>query len=223
MAEWQDDLPPLVREKLARIGDASPEEKARMKELRDLDSLFADFFGAAVDAEGLYERLKQYENEGKQFLLQEAQARLKGSFKEKESRIAFEDVGAGTLTVRLLGEEEEAEAAVEEEQDGAVLELNADNFDEALRRHRVLVVDCWAEWCAPCRMVAPIVEELAREYRGMIAFGKLDVDRNRSVAAKYDIMSIPTLLVFKDWQLVDQIVGAQPKQALQQRLAPYVD
>lgn len=222
MAKWQDDLPPLVREKLARIGDASPEEKARMKELSDLDSLLADFFGGVVDPEGLYERLKQYEHQGKQFLLQEARSRLKGSFKEKESRIAFEDVAAGRLTVRLL-EEEEAQEAVEDEQEGVVLELNADNFDEAVRKHRVLVVDCWAEWCAPCRMVAPIIEQLAKEYRGTIAFGKLDVDRNPSVAAKYKIMSIPTLLVFKDWQLVDQTVGAQPKQMLQQRLAGYID
>jgi len=222
MAEWQDDLPPLVREKLARIGDASPEEKARMKELSDLDSLLADFFGDVVGPEGLYERLKQYQEQDKQFLLQEAQARLKGSFKERESRIAFEDVGAGRLTVRLL-EEEEAEGAVEEEQEGAVLELTAENFDDAVRKHRVLVVDCWAEWCAPCRMVAPIIEELAREYHGTIAFGKLDVDRNPSVAARYDIMSIPTLLVFKDWQLVDQMVGAQPKQMLQQHLASYID
>jgi thioredoxin 1 len=222
MAEWQDDLPPLVREKLARIGDASPEEKARMKELSELDSLLADFFGGAVDPEGLYERLKQYQDQGKQFLLQEAQARLKGSFKERESRIAFGDAGAGGLTVRLL-EEEEAEGAVEEEQEGAVLELTEDNFDDAVRKHRVLVVDCWAEWCAPCRMVAPIIEELAREYRGTIAFGKLDVDRNPTVAAKYSIMSIPTLLVFKDWQLADQMVGAQPKQMLQQRLASYID
>jgi thioredoxin 1 len=190
--------------------------------LSDLDSLLADFFGDVVDPEGLHERLKQYEDQGKQFLLQEARARLKGSFKEKESRIAFEDVGAGRLTVRLL-EEEEAEEAVEEEQEDVVLELTADNFDEAVRKHRVLVVDCWAEWCAPCRMVAPIIEELAREYHGTIAFGKLDVDRNPTVAAKYNIMSIPTLLVFKDWQLADQMVGAQPKQMLQQRLASYID
>ena len=222
MAQWQDDLPPLVREKLARIGDASPEEKARMKELSDLDSLLADFFGGIVDPEGLYERLKQYQDQGKQFLLQETQARLKGSFKEKESRIAFEDAGGGRLTVRLL-EEAEAEAAVEEEQEGGVLELTADNFDEAVRKHRVLVVDCWAEWCAPCRMVAPIIEELAREYHGTVAFGKLDVDRNPTVAAKYSIMSIPTLLVFKDWQLVDQLVVAQPKQMLQQRLSAYIE
>ena len=221
MAEWQDDLPPLVREKLARIGDASPEEKERMKELSSLDSLLADFFAGVVEREGLYEQLKHYEGQGKQFLLQEAQARLKGSFKEKEARIAFEDTGDGRLTVRLL-EEEATEETVGEEEGGVVLELTADNFDEAVRKHRVLVVDCWAEWCAPCRMVAPIIEELATEYHGAIAFGKLDVDRNPSVAARYNIMSIPTLLVFKDWQLVDQMVGAQPKQMLQQRLASYV-
>ncbi len=221
MGEWEEELPPLVREKLARIGDASPEEKIRMKELSALDSLLAEFFGGVLDSEGLYERLKEYENQGKQFLLKEAQVKLKGSFKEKGLRIKFEEVDEGRLTVHLL-EEKEAETAVEEEQQGLVIELSADNFDEAVRKYRVLVVDCWAEWCAPCRMVAPVIAELAKDYQGKITFGKLDVDNNQSVAMKYNIRSIPTLLIFKDWQLVDQIVGAMPKSQLEQRLVKYI-
>jgi len=221
MAQWQDDLPPLVREKLARIGDASPEEKARMKEVSELDSVMARFFAGALDSEEMYERLKGYESQGKQFLLAEAQARLKGSFKEKESRIRFDELGDGRLTVRLA-EEEEAEQAAEGEGEGQVVELTDDNFDATLRKHRVLVVDCWAEWCAPCRMIAPIIQELASEYQGRIAFGKLNVDQNPASAASYGIMSIPTLLVFKDWQLVDQMVGVMPKATLQQRLDQYL-
>lgn len=222
MVEWEEDLPPLVREKLAKIGDAIAEEKVRMKELDDLNSILADFFTDRLDSEGLFKRLKEYESQGKQFLLKEAQAKLKGSFKEKGLRIKFEEAGEDRLTVHLL-EEEEVEAAVEEEQQDLVIELTADNFDEAVRKHRLLVVDCWAEWCAPCRMVAPVVEELARDYQGKITFGKLDVDNNQSVAMKYNIMSIPTLLIFKDWQLIDQIVGALPKNQLEQQLRQYIE
>ncbi len=222
MVEWEEELPPLVREKLAKIGAASPEEKETMKELSNLSSLLAKFFGGALDFEGLYERLKEHESQGKQFLLKEAQAKLKGSFKEKGLRIKFEEAGEDRLTVHLL-EEEEVEAAVDEEQQGLVIELSAGNFDEAVRKHRLLVVDCWAQWCAPCRMVSPVVEELAKDYQGKITFGKLDVDNNQSVAMKYNIMSIPTLLIFKDWQLIDQIVGAMPKSQLEQRLAQYIE
>lgn len=221
MTQWQEDLPPLVREKLARIGDATPEEKARMKDLAELDSVLAGFFAGTLDAEGLYHRLKDYERQGKHFLLEEARSKLQGSFREKESRLKFEDAGEGQLSVTLLEEEETGEAAPLE---GAatVLELTDDDIDQAVRKHRVLVVDCWAPWCAPCRMIAPIIQELAREYRGRVAFGKLNVDQNPASTAKYGIMSIPALLVFKDWQLVDQLVGAMPKAALEQRLAPYL-
>jgi thioredoxin 1 len=71
-------------------------------------------------------------------------------------------------------------------------------------------------------MVAPVIAELAKDYQGKITFGKLDVDNNQSVAMKYNIMSIPTLLIFKDWQLIDQIVGAMPKNQLEQRLIQYL-
>lgn len=79
-----------------------------------------------------------------------------------------------------------------------------------------VLVDFWAEWCGPCRMIAPAVEELAHEYAGRAAVYKLDVDANQDIAMKYRVMSIPTLLVFKGGKVVDQHVGAAPKQALAQ-------
>ena len=81
-----------------------------------------------------------------------------------------------------------------------------------------VVVDFWAVWCGPCRMVAPIVDELATEYEGKVSFAKLNVDENPEVSMKYGIRSIPTLLVFKDGKPVDQIVGALPKKEMQKRV-----
>lgn len=96
------------------------------------------------------------------------------------------------------------------------------DFDDFISKYSVVVVDCWAPWCGPCRMVAPIVDELAREYQGKIAFAKLDTDQNQQTAMRFRIMSIPTLLVFKDGELVDQIVGAMPKSELEPRLKRYL-
>ena len=126
------------------------------------------------------------------------------------------------MSVHLIEQEEAGEEEKAEEEDGLVVELTSDNFDQALGECRLLVVDCWAEWCAPCRMVAPVIEELATDYRGRIAFGKLNVDQNRSLAMRYRIVSIPTLLVFKEGQLVDQVVGAMPRAALEPQLAKYI-
>jgi thioredoxin 1 len=92
------------------------------------------------------------------------------------------------------------------------------NFKEIVCSSQAVVVDCWAPWCGPCRMVGPVVEELARDYAGKILFGKLNVDENVEVATEYQIMSIPTLLVFKDGKLVDRIVGAMPRPMLEQRI-----
>jgi len=95
-------------------------------------------------------------------------------------------------------------------------------FKETIQDHSIVVVDCWASWCAPCRMVAPIIDELAVDYAGKILFGKLNIDENRAVAIEYQIMSIPTLLVFKNGKLVDRIIGAQPRQMLEPKLSRHL-
>mgnify|MGYP000108938323 CR=1 FL=1 len=98
------------------------------------------------------------------------------------------------------------------------VEVTDSSFAQFIRKYPLVVVDCWAAWCGPCRMLAPIIDELAREYSGKMLFGKLNVDENPQVASQYQIMSIPTLLVFKNGKLVDRIVGVMPKQVLEQRL-----
>ena len=98
------------------------------------------------------------------------------------------------------------------------VEVTDANFDEFVKDNPKVVVDCWAAWCAPCRMLTPIIDELAEE-KADIKFAKLDVDKNRAVPARYGIMSIPTLLYFKDGKLVDKTLGALPKQAIESRLA----
>jgi thioredoxin 1 len=102
------------------------------------------------------------------------------------------------------------------------VEMTDATFKEMIQNHPLVVVDCWAPWCGPCRMVAPIIEELSRDYVGRILFGKLNVDDNREVSMQYDIMSIPTLLVFKNGKLVDTIIGAMPRQTLEQKITRHL-
>ena len=98
------------------------------------------------------------------------------------------------------------------------------NFDQTvLQAEMPVLVDFWAAWCGPCRMVAPVVEELAEEYEGRISFAKLDVDQNPKTASKYGVMSIPTLLIFKKGEPISQIVGFRPKQELKRSLDAAVD
>ncbi len=93
------------------------------------------------------------------------------------------------------------------------------NFNEEVTTYNgVALVDFWASWCGPCRMVAPIVDELAVEYDGKVKIGKINVDENREVAGAYGVMSIPTLLILKDGKEVDRIVGFRPKEEIKKQL-----
>jgi thioredoxin 1 len=92
------------------------------------------------------------------------------------------------------------------------LEVNDGNFDEVvLKSDKPVIVDFWAEWCGPCRMIAPIIEEISKEYEGKALVTKCDVDNSPVVAAKYSIRNIPTILFFKDGKIADKQVGAVPK------------
>lgn len=93
------------------------------------------------------------------------------------------------------------------------------NFDnEVINSEIPVLVDFYAEWCGPCKMMAPLVDELANEYKGKVKIGKLNVDESGEVAKKYRVMSIPTMLIIKNGEVVDQIVGAVPKQQLVSKL-----
>ena len=98
-----------------------------------------------------------------------------------------------------------------------VVTVTDDNFSQ-VTGEGVSMVDFWADWCVPCRMVAPIVEALASEYQGQVTVGKLDVDSNQRTATQFNVRSIPTILFFKNGQVVDQIVGAVPKPALESKI-----
>ena len=102
------------------------------------------------------------------------------------------------------------------------LQITDADIDENIKKYPTIVIDCWAPWCGPCRMVGPVIDELAKEMQGSVVFGKLNVDENQISSMKYKIMSIPSLLVFKNAELVDKIIGAYPKTQLIAKLKPYL-
>jgi thioredoxin 1 len=103
----------------------------------------------------------------------------------------------------------------------SALTITKDNFDnEVLKSNIPVLVDFWAEWCGPCRMVSPIVEEIANEMQGTLKVGKVDIDSEQDLAIKFNVMSIPTLLVFKGGKPVAQVVGAMSKDQLLARIKP---
>jgi thioredoxin 1 len=101
------------------------------------------------------------------------------------------------------------------------IEVTDASFEEFITKNKIAVIDCWAAWCGPCTMLSPVVEQLAGEHKN-ITFGKLNVDENRSVPMKFGIMSIPTLLYFRDGKLADKTLGALPKKMLEGRLQKLV-
>jgi len=104
-------------------------------------------------------------------------------------------------------------------QDATPVVITDQTFErEVLQAGRPVMVDCWAPWCGPCRMVGPIMDQLAAESAGRYRIAKLNVDDNPQTSARFNIASIPTMLIFKDGKLIDRIIGAQPKQAIAERL-----
>jgi thioredoxin 1 len=101
---------------------------------------------------------------------------------------------------------------------GKAIEITDANFDEITKTDKPVLVDFWAEWCGPCKMIGPVVEELASDYEGKAIIGKVDVDSNPNTSAKFGIRSIPTLLVIKNGKIVEKQVGAVPKSVLTQKL-----
>ena len=95
------------------------------------------------------------------------------------------------------------------------------NFDQTIKSYPLVVIDCWAVWCAPCRAIAPIVDQLAKDYSGKMVFGKLNVDENPETRDRFGIMAIPTLLVMKDGKEVDRIIGALPKNQLEAKISSH--
>ncbi|MGB3179800.1 MAG: thioredoxin [Cyclobacteriaceae bacterium] len=98
------------------------------------------------------------------------------------------------------------------------IEITDTNFDDIINSDKPVLVDFWAEWCGPCKMIGPLVEEIAGDYEGKAVVGKVDVDANPQVSAKFGIRSIPTLLFFRNGEIVDKQVGAVPKNVLAQKL-----
>jgi thioredoxin 1 len=103
------------------------------------------------------------------------------------------------------------------------LKVTDANIDEILEKNRLLLVDFWAEWCGPCRMIAPVIEEIAREHGGRLVVAKLNVDENPHTAMRFQTMSIPTLILFREGKLVERIVGAAPKGMIEARLLRHLE
>jgi len=101
--------------------------------------------------------------------------------------------------------------------------MTDDNFQSALKAHELLVVDFWAPWCGPCRMVGPIIEALAAQYAGEVKFGKMNVDENQIVPSAFGIMSIPTIVVFHRGKAVERMLGAYPQTQIEAKIRPYIN
>ena len=106
--------------------------------------------------------------------------------------------------------------------DGNPILLSDASFSSEISKYPLMVVDFWAAWCGPCRMVAPIIEQLAKEYAGRVAFGKLNVDENPLTSGEFEVQSIPTLLIFRNGEAVDGIVGAVPKYQIESKIKAHL-
>ncbi len=124
-----------------------------------------------------------------------------------------------TGSTKELLKDEEVKMIAEEKNTIQPVTITDDNFQEVVMLSEIpVLIDFWATWCKPCLMIAPSVKELAKEYEGKAIIGKLDVDKNRNTASSYNIQNIPTMLIFKKGKVVETIVGANPKEVMQEKL-----
>jgi thioredoxin 1 len=103
------------------------------------------------------------------------------------------------------------------------IEITDKNIDSIIHKYPLILIDCWAAWCMPCRIISPIIENLAKKFTGKIVFGKLNVSKNMITAKKFDVMAIPNLLIFKKSKLVDRVVGVHPISVLESRLKEHLE
>jgi len=149
--------------------------------------------------------------------------------KERESAAVSDEEQEMALIreKKMRAMEEKAKTEKEgRESGGAVIDhpvtITDGTFVEMVKKYPMVVVDCWAAWCGPCRMVAPIIDELAKEYAGKIVFGKLNVDENPRIATEFAIMAIPTIFIFKNGEPVDVVQGAMPKPYFEAKLKEWL-
>ncbi len=109
-----------------------------------------------------------------------------------------------------------------ESSESSPLVLDDAHFNEVVKEHPLMLIDCWAAWCGPCRMISPVVDELARDYSGRITVGKLNVDDNPETSTKFCVVSIPTLLIMKNGEEAERIIGACPKVSIEEKLKKYL-
>lgn len=149
----------------------------------------------------------------------------------EEKRDFFGIVNAEEAEIEQIKErkmremEERVKARKGEQKEGIIdhpLTISDDTFMDTVRKHPLIIVDCWAPWCGPCKTVAPVIDELAKEYAGKVVFGKLNVDENPRVATDFAIMAIPTMFIFKNGEPVDVIQGALPKPYLEAKVKEWL-
>ncbi|MEF8832705.1 MAG: thioredoxin [Candidatus Thermoplasmatota archaeon] len=101
------------------------------------------------------------------------------------------------------------------------VKVTDEDFDDFVEKYDVALIDFWAEWCGPCKRLGPIIEELAEEMQGDVAFGKLNVDENKAKSSEFSVSSIPTMIIFNEGEVVDKMIGALPKEDIEEKLDQY--
>ena len=128
-----------------------------------------------------------------------------------------EDIEAEELKKQMMEDMMSKDENVADYPDSPIT-LTDSNFQEKLEEYPLVLVDFWAAWCGPCKMMEPVIEDLAQEYEGDIVFGKLNVDKNQRIPSQFQVSGIPTLILFKNGEMVDKMVGAMNKQILEQKI-----